>query len=429
MYTINIIEYYLNLTVTWLSQYVMYLYNEFMAFSPIIKIAAISVTFSVGLIIFTVLKIIFNGMRNRKWSKQYKKLDKKYGDAVRYILSPESNENMTRQEIMDTLELDDNEKKDNGNILSNNREKLCFSRLVYKSVIHEDASLERSKNLHILLDIFNIPRFLEDTVNIGKMRRKAEALVMMRAFKLTINQWIANQLRTSKRYRLRRLSMYASIMSSSNSDLEYFESEFFDQNCCIYDEIQLGYVLQRRKSQKRKMPNLAQLAANQTNPSTQAVFVRLMRQFEQNEYCGDLEDLFNASNDKELTQEICRTWGFLKYLPSEEMMQDIILTQPDDTKVAIMHALARLKTGKSLNVFVDGYKNSGDQKVRYESLRCLYNYGQAGYLKFKELELKAPEHDKRIFDFFNNPLTREDTRLSKDDIYESQGGENLYSVV
>lgn len=177
------------------------------------------------------------------------------------------------------------------------------------------------------------------------------------------------------------------------------------------------------------MPNLAQLAANQTNPSTQAVFVRLMRQFEQNEYCGDLEDLFNASNDKELTQEICRTWGFLKYLPSEEMMQDIILTQPDDTKVAIMHALARLKTGKSLNVFVDGYKNSGDQKVRYESLRCLYNYGQAGYLKFKELELKAPENDKRIFDFFNNPLTREDTRLSKDDIYESQGGENLYSVV
>lgn len=429
MYTINIIEYYLNLAVTWASQYVMYLYNQFMGFAPIIKVAAISVTFSVGLILFTILKMLFNGMRNRKWRKQYKKLDKKYGDAIKYIISPESKENMSRQEIMDTLDLDERERKDSANILKTNREKFCFARLVYSYVIDDEASLERHKNLHILLDVFNMPHYLEDVVNIGKMRRKAEALVMMRAFKLTVNQWIANQFRNSKRYRLRRLSMYASIMSSSNSDLEYFESDFFDKNCCIYDEIQLGYALQRRKSQKRKMPNLAQLAASQSSPSTQAVFVRLMRQFEQADYCADLEEIFNSTNDKELVQEICRTWGYLKYLPSEEMMQDIILTQQDETKVTIMHALARLKTGKSLNVFVDGYRNSGDQHVRYEALRCMYNYGQPGYTKFKELEAQAPEIDKRIFDFFNNPLTRDDTKLSKDDVYESQGGENLYSVV
>ena len=429
MYTINIISYYFDLIVTWISQYVMLLYNKFMDFSIIIKIAALSVTFSVLLIIFTVLRILWNGLRNRKWHKRYKKLDKKYGEGIKYVLSPEAGGNLTRQEIIEALELDEDERKDKGNILKNNKDKLSFSRLVYHYRISDEASLGRRKNLHILLDIFQIQPFLEELVNNGKMRRKAEALQMLRAFKLPINQWIANQLRTSKRYRVRRLSMYASIMSSSNADLEYFESEFFDKNCCIYDEIQLGYVLQRRRAMKRKMPNLAQLAASQTVPTTQAVFVRLMRQFNQAEYCADLEELFNSSNNKELTQEICRTWGYLKYYPGEELMNDIILTQPDDTKVAIMHALTRLKTGKSLNVLLDGYRNSGDQHVRYEALRCLYNYGQEGYIKFKELERTAPEEDKRIFEFFNNPITREETKLNKDDIYEAVGDENLYSVV
>lgn len=428
MYTINIIEYYLELFLTWIGQYVMFLWSKFMGFAPIIKIAAVSVTLSIGLILVTLIRIGYNSLRNRKWRNQYNKLDKKYGDGVRYVLSAEAPPNMSRQQVLDSLELDDEDKKDHGNILKNFREKFSFARLVYRTRISDEASHDNQKNLVLLLDIFGTPIFLEEVINKGKMHRKAEALVMMRAFKLPVNQWIANQLRNSKRYRMRRLSSYASIMTGSNSDLEYFESEFFDNNCCIYDEIQLGYVLQRRKSMNRRIPNLAQIANNQSNPSTQAVFVRLMRQFEQYEYCSELEDLFNNSNNKELTQEICRTWGYLKYEPSEQLMKDIILTQAEDTKVVIMHALTRLRTGRSLDTLVNGYRDSGDQHVRYEALRCLYNYGPVGYAKFKELELSAPETDKNIFEFFSNPITRERTRLSKADVYESIGEENLYSV-
>ena len=429
MYTINLIEYYIELGLTWVGQYVMYLYNKFMDFSPIIKIAAISVTFSGLLILATFIRIAYNWWINRKWRKVYNKLDKKHGDGIRHILSDDAPHNMSRQDIMDAVGLDDDEKREKGNLLKNFKERLSFARLVFRSRISDEASHEAQKNLQILLDIFGTQNFLEDVINKGKMRLKAEALIMMRAFKLPVNQWIANQLRNSKRYRVRRLSSYASIMTGSNSDLEYFESEFFDKHCCLYDEIQLGFVLQRRKAMKRKFPNLAQLANNQSNPSTQAVFVRLMRQFDQGEFCSELEDLFASSNNKELTQEICRTWGYLKYYPGEELMQEIILTQPDDTRIAIMHALSRLRTGKSLDIFVSGYRDSGDQHVRYEALRCLYNYGPLGYAKFKELEATAPEKDKMIFDFFTHPLTREETKLSKDDIYESVGEENLYSVM
>lgn len=428
MYGINIIEYYFELAITWISQYVMYLYNAFMDFSAIIKIAAISVTFSLLLILATLIRIIYNGFRNRKWNKLYKKLDKKYGEGIEYTLSHEAGGNLTRADIMEALNLDDNERREDGSILANSKEKWTFARLVYHYRISDDASLGRRKNLHILLDIFGMQPFLETVVNNGKMRRKAEALVMMRAFKLPVNPWIANQLRNSKRYRMRRLSMYASIMSSTNTDLEYFETEFFDQNCCIYDEIQLGYVLQRRRAMRRRLPNLAMMANAQTNPGTQAVFVRLMRQFDQKEYSAELEELFSGSTSKELTQEICRTWGYLKYLPGEELMQEIILTQPDDTKVTIMHAVTRMRTGKSLQMLVEGYKNNGSMNVKYEALRCLFNYGRPGYEKFKEFELTASEAEKPIFEFFRNPITREDTKLNEDVIYDTNGSENLYTV-
>lgn len=426
MYTINIIQYYFNLVWTWIADYVTYLYDNFREFAPVIKIAAISLTFSLLLIVFTLIRIMLRGLRNRKSRKYQKRIRERYGDAMKYILSEEADPKMTRKQIIEKLELDEND-KENAKLLKNDKERLAFCRVLYRYRISDDAALGRRGNLHVLLDIFDLPQFLENTVNKGSLKLKAEVLIMLRAFKLPVNQWIANQLLNSRRLRLRRLAMYASIMSSSNTDLEYFESDFFDDHCCTYDEIQLGYVLERRKSMRRKIPNLAQLAALQKNPGTQAVFVRLMHQFEQKEYCADLEELFSRGN-KELMHEICRTWGYLGYTEGEQILQDVIMTQSDDTKVAIMHALTRLNTGKSLNVIVDGYRNSGDPHVRYEALRCLYSYGPEGRRKFEELKLEAPEHEKMFFEFFTNPLTRKEALLSEENTYEALEGANVFSV-
>lgn len=427
MYTINIFQYYFDYIWTWISEYVMYLYENFLEFAPVIKIAAISLTFSLGLIIFTLIRIVVRGIKNRKWHKARKNLEKRYGDGIKYILSEEADPKLTRAQIKEILDIKDSD-RNTDKLLKNDKERLSFCRMLYRYRIADDAALDRKHNLHAVIDIFGLQKFLENCVNRGKMKRKAEVLIMLRVFKLPVNQWVANQLLNSRRLRLRRLAMYASIMSSSNTDLEYFESEFFDQNCCTYDEIQLGYVLERRKSMKRNIPNLAQLALVQKNPSTQAIFVRLMHQFEQKEYCADLEELFNRSGDKELMHEIFRTWGYLGYTDCEELLQEVIMTQSDDTKVAIMHALTRMNTGKSLHVFYDGYRNSGDPHVRFESLKCLYAYGPEGRAKFHELEMKASENDRRFFELFHNPLTKKDVMLNDDDSYESLYGANVFSV-
>lgn len=427
MDTINVIVYWFNLVIAWIGYYLTWVYDHFREYAPVVKVAAVSITVTALLILFCLIRIFYRSMIRRRWNKTLKKLEDRYGKGVNYILSADAKPNMSRDEVLEALDMSSSDA--DKRLLKNYREKLSFARLVYRARISENAALGRRRNLHVLLNIFGMPAFLEETVNKESISTKTEALHMMRAFKLPVSQWIANQLMASKRIRVRRLAMYASIMSSSNTDMEYFESELFDENCCLYDEIQLGYVLQRRRSAKRKIPNLAHWVFSQKNPATQCVFVRLMRQFDQKENCAELEDLFLQNSDHELTQEIARTWGYLDFKESEDILNEALMVQPDDTKIAIMHALTRFGTGKSLDAFVESYKNSGDPTVRFEALRCLWNYGPAGQAKLAELEAKATAAERNLFAFFHDDIMLKYMPLNESDKYSSPYGENIFSIV
>ena len=99
------------------------------------------------------------------------------------------------------------------------------------------------------------------------------------------------------------------------------------------------------------------------------------------------------------------------------MLADSILMQPDDTKVAIMHAVTRMATGNSLDMLVDEYKEATNPHVRFEALRCLYNYGKKGLAQFRELEAAKTEDEEKFFSFFNNPITLAKIRLDKEQAY------------
>lgn len=427
MYNFNEISYWYNLVETYLVIGITWIFENFREFAWIVKVAAISVTISLWLILISLFHISRNSWKRRKVRKIEKRLKETYGEAIAYILSPEAPEKLSRDEELEILGIDPQD-AETKKLLKDNREKLSMARIIYRARISEEASLEGTRNLHVLLSIFGIVEFLEELIVKSATHMKVEALSMLRAFKAPTNQWIANQLMNSKRRRVKRLAMYASIMSSSNTDLGYFESEFFEKNFCTYDEIQLGFVLQRRKSARRKIPNLAHWAMIQKNPESQAMFIRMMRQFNQAEYCGELEELFQHESDSNLIKEIARTWGYLKYYDGEELMRDMLHTQPDGGKIAIMHSLTRLNTGQSLDAICDVYKHSGNPKVKFEALRCLYYYDEEGKKKFEEFKANAQENQLFLFEFFKNPLIMKELPLEKSAKYHSDFGDNLFGV-
>lgn len=416
MNSISWIVYYVNLWLAYITYWLSLIYNKYCEYPIEVRIAIIFIMFSLcGIAVLTLLTLGRISYRSQK-KKTMRRLEKRFGKAVEYLLSDDCKPNMSRLEVIELLGVEkelDNKK----NVFRDNKEKMLFCRMVYFKCISPNAVNRRYDNLHQLINLFSLREFLEKTTSIGNYKKKRDALSMLRTFKMYVSPWVINQLHVSKNKYVQRLAKYASIMSSSDTDLDYFETSFFDDNCCIYDEIELGYLLQRRRKNGVRLPNLANWALHQKNPNTQCVFVRLMRRFNQGEYCPQLKDLFQQTCHKKLIEEISRTWGYLNYKESEKMLVDSLIMQPDDTKVAIMHAITRMITGNSLNVLVDEYKEATNPHVRFEALRCLYNYGKEGLAKFHEFEANHAQEEDIFFSFFENPITLANIRLDKEQAY------------
>jgi hypothetical protein len=416
--SVSILKYYVNLIAAYVTYYFKYGISLFADYPAEIKVAVSVSVFSIILIIIMITTIFYLSYQKKRRRKLDRRIEKRFGSGIDFMLSEGSQKRMSRYEIADVFEIDrENVGKD---LLKNNREKEAFVNYFYQLFITKRSKLANRDNITTFLFLFGIPEFLEKEVSLRSMEKKVRYMSMIRTFKLPVSPWVINKLLSSKYIRVQRLAMYSNIMLSSDSDLDYFETDFFDKHCCIKDEIELAYSLQRRRKAGRKLPNLARWANLQKNERSQCMFVRLMRRFDQLQYCDQLTELYKTQpRKKKLIEEISRTWGYLNYTDGEDLLVDALLIQPDDTKVAIMHALTRFATGRSLGALLEGYYNTTNPHVRFEAIRCLYNYGDEGRAKFNELKQNAMETEQKLFEFFDNPITLEKIRLDKEQAYHS----------
>ena len=414
MDTIAYLRYYLYYVASYIRFVVSFVASKLEKYPTEVKVAAVIAVLCVfAMFVLFVRMLIMSGYR-KSLRLLREHTEEKYGDAMRFLLSSEAPDQMSKVEICELFGIDptvDDEP------LKKSKEKKVFAEVFYNLFINEKAENARMSNIHSMLEVFGISEHLEKEVSLGTKRRKVDALNMIRAYGLSISPWIINKLLNSKNLRLQRLAMYTVIVSSSDSTMDYFETEFFDNNSCIKDEIELAYSLNRRRKAGLKLPNLARWAHMHKREFTQCLFVRLMRRFNQVEYCDQLRDLFVPGNKKKLIEEISRTWGYLHYVDGEQLLIDSLLTQPDDTKVAILHALTRFGTGRGMDAMMDGFRHSLNPHVRYEALRCLYNYGDEGRRAFEKLELESSEADAHYFSFFHNPITLAKVRLDREQAY------------
>lgn len=416
MSSVSFLKYYFNLIVAYVAYYFKYAISSFAEYPLEIKVA-IFITFICAILIFYMgFALLVLARRRNKMNKRKASLEKKYGPGIDFMLSVNAQKRMSRNEIAAIMGID--KEKINKGQLKNNRDKVAFVELFYNRFITERSDFADRENITNLLNMFGIPEFLEKEVSLRSMVKKVKYMSMIRTFKLPVSPWVINKLLNTKYLTVQRLAMYTNIILSSDDDLDYFETDFFDKHCCIKDEIELAYSLQRRRKAGLKLPNLARWANLQRNERSQCMFVRLMRRFDELEYCDQLTELFKTQpRKKKLIEEISRTWGYLHYTDSEDLLIDALLTQPDDTKVAIMHALTRFATGRSIGALLDGFQNTTNPHVRFEALRCMYNYGDAGRAMFDDLEKNARDEDKKFFEFFKNPITMEKIRLDKEQAY------------
>lgn len=420
------ISYWYDLITTWVTSYFVYLYETFREYPFVIKVAIVSIIVSIIIGLYNFVLIIYRARRRKKRLNIKNRLRKRYGDGIAYMLSEDSKPKMTRDEVLEALDLNDNDKP--AQLLKTDLERITFCRLLYSMRISKQTVEGRSSNIKMICSIFDLQSFLERMVNHGADYMRVECLRIMWAFRLPVNAWIGNQMKDNRHNRIRRVVTYATMAASARSDLDYFDSEYFAENCCAYDEIQLGYTLQQRRSAGQKIPDLAHWVHVHKSPQVQCIFIRLMRKFDLVDSCPDLEELFQTTHDSQLVKEIARTWGYLHYKDGEKLMADALFMQSEENKIVILHALTRMHTGKSLDTIINTYQNSISQKVRLEALRCLYNYGDEGKKQFALLEQQAEGNDQKLFEFFHNNITMKQLYFRESDNDQKLYENNMFSV-
>ena len=401
--SISRLSYWLHSVIAWITHWITSLRGIYASYSTEIQIAICIIIGSIVLIVILVLAMLRRTYKEWQEKKSMNKIKDYLEDVVKAIVWEDDAPDLTMDEI--TIMVKEHA-PDVQNLLKTKRDKRLFCRLVYDYLITDKGELCNVNNLHKLLELFDMRRFLELEMDHGKMKRKVYSMNMMNIFRLNINPWLINTILQSKSPQVCRQAMYSSAMSGVESNLDYFESEFFDKNSCMKDEIELGYALQRRKKAGLDLPNLARLAHFHKNAKTQCIFVRLMNRFKQTDYCYQLEDLFVNSRNKTLTAEIATTWGFLDYKAGEPLMIEALPTQSDQTKISLMQALARLRTGHAIDVLAGGFTNTVNPELRLEALRCLYNYGVEGRKLFDQMEENRKDKDKTYFEFFHKEITQ-----------------------
>ena len=415
MYTLPTLKYLWLQLVEYVTYYLKYLWGLYCDYPNEVKTAVGIIIAALVMMCILLISIFIRSRTRAKENRLIQNMQYRFSSAINMVMYGDIDSNLSQAEMKQMiLNLDPTGKTE---LPEKKKERHMLVRIIYMRYITDTPDNSKMHNIHVMLDVCGIPQFLEQQVNQGNLHCMVDALNMMRTFKLYINPWVINKLVKSSNIRVRRLAMYSAVMSSSDSDLDYFETDFFDNNSCIYDEIELGYALHRRQAAGLRLPNLAHWAHLQKNHSTRCLFVRLMRRFDQREYCSQLVDLFRESRHKKLIEEISRTWGYLHYVDGEKLLVDSLLVQPDDTKVAILHAITRMATGRSLDVLLDGYRNTTNPHVRFEALRCMYNYGDEGRRLFDRVERQASGRDRKFFDFFHNSITLYRIPLDKEQAY------------
>lgn len=193
MDTISALTYYIKLFWAYGTYYMLYIVNVFHDYPVEVKIAAIATVIWVIAILVLSFEMLRQSLRKRRKRKTQESLRSRFLKGLEYMfLSDEASPNMTREEIMKVLNIDTGIAKKN--LLRNKLEKQVFCRMIYDILISGYVRSGRRSNLYQTLDIFGIPKFLEDDVNYGTLWNKVSAINMIRTYRLPISPWVINKL-------------------------------------------------------------------------------------------------------------------------------------------------------------------------------------------------------------------------------------------
>ncbi len=280
-----------------------------------------------------------------------------------------------------------------------NRESLDIAVTVLVNFKNEDRESEKYQ---LIINALGIVEHLENKFDSRSNSEKMDAF--QEAFVLDLNKFDAKVLRYaySRNQQIRSEARNSYLALSNNDPYRFFDE--FDRSLSKWDEIELMQYLRLQKD-RGNLEGLGKWINYSENDSLVVFLIKMVGYFKQR---GIDEILMEKLEDgSELVRAAAiSTLGELGIKETEQTLIDRYFTEPEICQVAIVKAIKKFNTGKSLNFLQEIFFESNNTDTKKIIAESILNYSYEGKIAFQNLKNSLSGFDLLILQHVETPLIK-----------------------
>lgn len=248
-------------------------------------------------------------------------------------------------------------------------------------------------NLQLLCEVTGVREAVERRL---KERKDVfRVLQMVNTLPLKINEGLLAIYTSHSNKQISQLARLAYCMCSQTEPYQYLMKDINQPQSTWYCST-IHRILGWKRVQNLPMPPLFMSASICENAQMAAFII------EETSYWGTEEEKHNLVkffNDKRIPCRIAavRALTRLGYAEAEDQIYNAYESQPQIVRREMIKALANFHSGKYIEFFAEQYKTTPSHTSRRNILECLYNYCEAGRIRFETLDKETGDQDAVFF--------------------------------
>jgi hypothetical protein len=262
--------------------------------------------------------------------------------------------------------------------------------------------LRESEKYPLIISALGIIEHLERKFDSRSNSEKINAF--QEAFILDLNKFDSKILSHaySKNKLIRNEARNSHLALSSNDPYRFFDE--FDQSLTKWDEIELMQYLELQKV-RGNLEGLGKWINYSENDSLVVFLIKMVGYFQQRGINDILIEKLK-DNNAEVRGQAILTLGDLNIVDIEQSLIERFYTEPESCQVAIIKAITKFKTGKSLNFLEEIFYETNNTDSKKIIAEAILNYSYEGKIAFQNLKNSLSGFDLIILQHVETPLIK-----------------------
>lgn len=267
--------------------------------------------------------------------------------------------------------------------------------------IKNESEVE-SENYDQIVNSLNIIEHLEE-----KFESKSNSKIIdafQQAFVLELNKFDAQILKFaySRNKKLRKEARNSYLALSANDPYRFFNE--IEGNLTKWDEIELMQYLELQKD-RGNLEGLGKWINYSKNNSLVVFLIKMVGYFKQK---GIDDILIEKLEDEDalIRAAAIETIGELDLRETEQTLIERYYTEPENCQVAIVKAIKKFNSGKSLTFLQQVFKDSNNSDTKKIIAEAILSYSYEGKVAFQNLKNSLKGFDLTILKHVETPLIK-----------------------